>query len=999
MTTLQPTPSPGPPGTRHSSDWLANLILTAKTITAAAECLPFPYLKGALGPVIPILEAVQKMTKNRDDFEELCESIVSTVKVLQEKISRHGVAATTSLQELCEELERLLDEIQLKVGQIQKGQKKRVLGLLKEFSKSTSVGDELARYKTRLEKLRSDFILMSVAQLNISASVLVTQAPPPPVTTVCPPPSQMFHGRRDILDKMHTYFSQDIGRRHVSLLHGLGGAGKTQICLKFMDETDKSRFTDVFFLDASGIDTIKNGLKNIALTQSVGSEDEDASRWLASSQDEWLLIFDNADDPSINLFNYFPRSSSGNILITSRNPELYVHAPNSHHHISDMEEEDAVQLLLASAMQPLSTETESLATDIVKALYCFPLAVVQAGSFIARTGTLRKYLALYKQNRAKLLSMLPSQSHDEYAWSVYTTWDISFKCLGPLAARFLQICSFLHHEGISEAIFSNAATYKKTVFGTSEEEIQEARQFLNNFLAQSRIWDELQFTEIIAEIRGYSLINQDPNTNLLSIHPMVHDWSGKTITDTTPTRQCCAAILAMSTLSLGNDQVFLISLLPHINCVLREDLQLAHKFPHPYQRVFYDSGHFERAWELCVALLENRKHILGSEHLETLFVMKELATIYWKLGKFTDAEELEVAVLEKRKQILGSEHPDTLAAMSNLATTYWDLGKLTAAEELEVAVLEKRKHVLGSEHPDTLTAMSNLATTYHSLGKFTDAEDLYVMVLEKRKQILGPEHPNTLAAMSHLATTYYSLGKFTDAEELQVDVLEKRKHLLGPDHPDTLDVMSSLASTYHSLRKFTDAEELDVAVLEKRKQILGSEHPDTLHAMSNLATTYWKLGKFPDAEELEVAVLEKRKQHFGTEHPDTLDAMSNLAVTYWKLGKFTDAKELNVAALEKLKQLFGTEHPDTLYAMTNLAFIYRDMGKFTEAEHLLVTVLEQKTSTLGPEHKETIQAQKHLEEMRKPSKLRSTWKKCGSILNRIIQAFDHVLHCGRLNLQ
>jgi tRNA A37 threonylcarbamoyladenosine biosynthesis protein TsaE len=51
----------------------------------------------------------------------------------------------------------------------------------------------------------------------------------------------MFHGRRNILDKLHAYFSQDIGKRHVSLLHGLGGAGKTQICLKFLDETDKSR--------------------------------------------------------------------------------------------------------------------------------------------------------------------------------------------------------------------------------------------------------------------------------------------------------------------------------------------------------------------------------------------------------------------------------------------------------------------------------------------------------------------------------------------------------------------------------------------------------------------------------------------------------------------------------------------------------------------------------------------------------------------------------------
>jgi hypothetical protein len=114
--------------TSNSPDWLANLILTAKILTAAAECLPFPYLKGALGPVIPILEAVQvraapgwgldsnlttvgyqKMTKNRDDFEELCENIVGTVKVLQEKLSCHDVTATTSLQQLCGDLERCVD--------------------------------------------------------------------------------------------------------------------------------------------------------------------------------------------------------------------------------------------------------------------------------------------------------------------------------------------------------------------------------------------------------------------------------------------------------------------------------------------------------------------------------------------------------------------------------------------------------------------------------------------------------------------------------------------------------------------------------------------------------------------------------------------------------------------------------------------------------------------------------------------------------------------------
>jgi hypothetical protein len=53
------TATVSPPSTRIPPDRLANLIMASKSIVAAAELLPFPYLKGALGPVIPILEAVQ----------------------------------------------------------------------------------------------------------------------------------------------------------------------------------------------------------------------------------------------------------------------------------------------------------------------------------------------------------------------------------------------------------------------------------------------------------------------------------------------------------------------------------------------------------------------------------------------------------------------------------------------------------------------------------------------------------------------------------------------------------------------------------------------------------------------------------------------------------------------------------------------------------------------------------------------------------------------------
>lgn len=53
---------------------------------------------------------------------------------------------------------------------------------------------------------------------------------------LCPLPVASFIGQRRILDKMHYYFDLDIQSKHVFVLHGLGGSGKTQLALKFTEE-------------------------------------------------------------------------------------------------------------------------------------------------------------------------------------------------------------------------------------------------------------------------------------------------------------------------------------------------------------------------------------------------------------------------------------------------------------------------------------------------------------------------------------------------------------------------------------------------------------------------------------------------------------------------------------------------------------------------------------------------------------------------------------------
>ncbi|KAJ7024598.1 P-loop containing nucleoside triphosphate hydrolase protein, partial [Mycena alexandri] len=645
---------------------------------------------------------------------------------------------------------------------------------------------------------------------------------------------------------MHQFFDTDSGKQHIYVLHGLGGAGKTQIALKFIEE---SSFSDIFLVDTSKVETIETALKSIAVSKSIGDSAQDTLMWLQSNHNKWLLFFDNADDPKINLNDFIPQCNHGNIIMTSRNPELQSYGV--HTSVSDMEEADATTLLLRRANKESSKENLKLATEIVKELYCLPLAIVQAGAFISKSEDLGGYLVLYRGNRARLLSEKAVQSHDDYAWTVYTTWQISFTQLSKPAATLLQLCSLLHYTGISEDIFSNASKYSS--WNPPKEELQEPLEFLSHFLGPTGEWNSLRFLDVANEIKAYSLISFDVNTKLFSIHPLVHAWSRSILLNEEAFHSCMSSILGMCITEIPGEEIELTSvqLTPHLVLLKGVNPDGVADFRRAFWRIYHNGGKFKDAQSIAEQVLEKSQLLLGDEHLETLQAMHNVALTYLALEEFQKADALNALVVEKRTKLLGEDHLDTLSAMGNLASTYSGLGEFQKAKELRVLVLEKRSKLLGNEHPDSLSAMGNLAQTYSDLGEFQKALELGVLVLEKRIKLLGNEHPSTLLAMGNLAVAYSDLGEFQKALELEVLVLEKCIKLLGNEHPSTLLAMGNLAGTYSDLGEFQKALELEVLVLEKRSKLLGDEHP-TLLAMGNLAGTYSVLGRFQKALELEV---------------------------------------------------------------------------------------------------------------------------------------------------
>jgi hypothetical protein len=155
-------------------------------------------------------------------------------------------------------------------------------------------------------------------------------------------------------------------------------------------------FSSVFWLDASSVGTITQGLRglsNLPAAQSSGLDGshESALHWIGSLKENYMMVFDNADVLSpAELEAYFPPpGKGGNIVITSCNAAMQILTlPENSLEVTEMDENDAVELLLrASVLDPCLMELQAEASKIVKELSYLPLAIDQAGAYIASGAT------------------------------------------------------------------------------------------------------------------------------------------------------------------------------------------------------------------------------------------------------------------------------------------------------------------------------------------------------------------------------------------------------------------------------------------------------------------------------------------------------------------------------------------------------------------------------------------------------------------------------------
>ena len=757
-------------------------------------------------------------------------------------------------------------------------------------------------------------------------------------------------------------------------------------------------FSHLFWVDASSEESMELSFRGISSHLAAQYSGVDGSlgsvlQWISFLQEEWLIVYDNADAPSPELVEKFiPPGNGGNILITRRNRFMGRIVPFENKiEIKEMEEADAIALLLkASCLDPLPEHLE-VSKKIVTELCCIPLAIDQAGAYIeVGKCDLNQYLRQFSAHQQALMSDATFTGASKYNKTVYGTWDLSFKEIekranghstpedaqaAQAAILILQICAFYHHTCISKDIFQSAAeeAIKQDVNSDRFKKLPQAVTLLDHTLLgldNDGNWDEFIFGQGISVLLSFSLMKSEQSFETFSFHPLVHHWSRERMSKSEQQKMCeigstilsCAISWRFETENYRLRRI----IFPHIkaNMLHERQIDLIRQYYDDkwinFALVLWENGDFNNAEQLEVQVIKMRKKLLGEDHLDTLISMANVANTYLNQGRWTEAEQLDFKVMEMRKRLLGAEHLDTLMSMGNLASTYRKQGRWNEAENLGVPVMEMYMKVLGAEHPDTLNSMANLAITYGYLGKWNEAEHLEVQVMDMSKKLLGAEHPDTLTSMANLAITYRCQGRWDEAEQLGVLVMEMSKKLLGAEHLDTLGSMANLACTYRRQGRWDEAEQLQFQVLEMCKKLLGAEHPDTIISMANIARIYRRQRRWDEAEQLQVQVLEMSKKLIGAEHPDTLISMGNLADTYRDLGRLNEAEQLELQVMKMSKKLLGAEHPDTLASMENLASTYMHQGRWNEAEQLQAPVMEMRIKVLGAKHPDTLSSMANL---------------------------------------
>jgi tetratricopeptide (TPR) repeat protein len=661
------------------------------------------------------------------------------------------------------------------------------------------------------------------------------------------------------------------------VLAGMGGVGKSTVVSAFAENVERTRtrwrHTNVWFVSAADPSSLTGALATVARqlaaakadVEAIGTGKTDAPDrlWglLEKARHRWLLIFDNADDPSVlarptpvmmgvnsggsgtpaDSAGWLRPTKRGLVVVTSRvaDPSWW----GRHARIvpvSPLEDADATQVLLDRA--PLAGDT-SQARSLARRLGGLPLALRTAGAYLgsdsATVTSFRDYEAELDHAREtpRMLTRAPELRTSTSAREIpIQTFEISLDDMSrkgvPQARPLLRLLSCF----ASPTPIPRSLLRPDDLRGILVPASENAQHDLEQGLQQLKHLSLIEFSRTDKAGAGPRNVVLHPVIAAVSrAHLRADD---DPLTDAALIRRTSVDLLARALGKFDPDQprdwpTFILHG-PHVHALFQtvadqlDDVRLRDLIWAATTAAWAHNayGSVAEARRLAMAALE-KLHRLPDDDLASLKVQHHLAWFLVLLHQPQDAQAIYRSVLTSRGRILGPEDPDTLLTRHELAWVAACRGRWPEAETAYRVVLEARRRVLGDEHPDTLMTRHELAWAIANQDRGQEAEQILAEVFAARRRVLGEEHPRTLWTRHVQAWAVAIQGRWAEAEAIYREVLDARRRVLRANHPDILTATHELAWTIASQGRHSAALKLYQDVLDMRRIVLGEDDRDT----------------------------------------------------------------------------------------------------------------------------------------------------------------------------
>ncbi|CAN9172465.1 unnamed protein product [Alternaria alternata] len=785
------------------------------------------------------------------------------------------------------------------------------------------------------------------------------------------PKNRYFVGRREELEILNQTLLGGTSCQKMSIV-GLGGAGKTQLALRFAYSVRETMSAvSVFWMPAISIESYEQACVAVAAVLHINQAEmgEDNAKELvkehlsAHQAGPWLLVLDNADDHDIlfgtehttGIIDYLPESEKGMTVFTTRVQQLAVSLTRSDVlELGSMSKPDATNFLEKSLIRISLTEEREEIEELLEELACFPLAIAQAAAYLnMNKTTITKYLRLLRHTEQDTISLISKEFRDQTRYkgsanAVAPTWVVSFSQLRErdvVAADLLAFMSCIEWKAIPQSLLPKVL---------SQERLEEA----------------------IGTLCGYSFVSRrsDGKTNEVDggeewydLHRLVHlatrIWVDKYSSTADVVQQAMAHVAEVFPRDDFANQAVWRAYMPHALRLLDTrtsvKVQSRAKLSLWVGRCLDFDGRVPEAvrWlEECYrcrkGLHENDPDRLSSEHA--------LSISYEANGQVEDAVRLLEHVVGVRNDTLAETHPDRLASQHQLGVSYRANGQVEDAVRLLEHVAKVDDDTLTETHSDRLASQHALGVSYRANGQVEDAVRLLEHVVGVRNDTLGETHPDRLASQHALGVSYRANGQIEDAVRLLEHVVKVHNDTLAETHPDRLASQHALGVSYRANGQVEDAVRLLEHVVKVGDDTLTETHPNRLASQHELGVSHQANGQVEDAVRLLEHVVQVYNDTLGETHPNQLASQHALGVSYRANGQVEDAVRLLEHVVKVGDDTLAETHPDRLASQHELGVSYRANGQIEDAVRLLEHVVKVGDDTLAETHPDRLASQHEL---------------------------------------